>query len=619
MFGQCLGIDLTTVAQADSEAGPVSTHRQLQYGLMWSVARAIALAATIAGLPSTVQAQGMAGGGRSMAAPAFRYEGALPAIQFEDIAKDAGLSFRHVAANPAQKEYIIETTGSGVALLDFDQDGLLDVFLVNGSRWGEDPSNALSSNRLFRNLGGLSFEDVTESAGLIRGGWGQGACVGDYDNDGLPDLFVTYYGPDALYRNRGDGSFEDASKQAGIPADDWRWSTGCAFLDYDRDGLLDLALAEYIEFDRATIPKVGENELCVYRGHPVVCGPRGLPGGTNALYRQISPGKLVDVSAESGFDEPSGYYCFSVLTGDFDEDGWTDVYIACDSTPSIHFRNNRDGTFSDEGLLSGTALNADGREQGGMGADAGDFDGDGRMDLVKTNFADDIPSLYHNEGLGLFTDQSVTAGLGVNTHFVGWGVAFLDMDHDGRQDLFMANGHVYPEIDKVGGKSRFLQTKNVYWNTGLGGFVDVSAQAGPGINAQESARGAAFGDLDNDGDIEIVVNNLDSTPSLLVNRVEAAHWLQVRLRGVASNADGLGSVVRMRAGDLSLVRECRSGGSFLSSNDPRLHFGLGDNKRVEHLEVRWPTGRTEIYGATTADREITLVEGQGTPASDGER
>ncbi len=558
----------------------------------------------------------MVGGRVVSTTPGFRYEGPLPAIQYLDIADDAGLAFRHVAASPARKDYIIETTGSGVALLDFDQDGLLDIFFVNGSRWDEDPSRAELSNRLFRNLGGLRFGDVTAPAGLIRGGWGQGACVGDYDNDGYPDLLVTSYGPDTLYRNLGDGSFEDVTEAAGLTVRDRRWSAGCAFIDYDRDGLLDLALANYLEFDRATVPKPGENELCEYLGRPVVCGPRGLPGGTNALYRQVSPGEFADVSAESGFNEPSGYYCFSVLPGDFDGDGWTDVYIACDSSPSILFRNNQDGTFTDEGLLSGTALNADGKEQGGMGADAGDFDGDGRMDIVKTNFDADIPSLYRNEGNGLFSELAIDAGLGVNTHFVGWGVAFLDIDHDGRQDVFMTNGHVYPEVDKLGGKSRFRQSKNVYWNTGQGGFIDVSARSGPGITETNSGRGAAFGDLDNDGDIEIVINNLDVAPSLLVNRAAKSNWLQVRLRGVTSNRDGLGSVVRLRTGPLDLVREARSGGSFLSSNDARLHFGLGDNGHVDRIEVRWPTGRTEIYGPAAANREITLVEGRGSLASE---
>lgn len=619
VLGQSLRTALGAAVPSDIQAGSARERpvRRARVGL--PVGRAVLCCGAIAGLPSTVVAQGMAGGVRAKPAPGFRFEGSLPVIRYEDIAQEAGLSFRHVAADPVHKQYIIETTGSGVALLDFDQDGLLDIFLVNGDRWNGDPLQDSASNRLFRNLGGLRFEDATESAGLVRGGWGQGACVGDYDNDGQPDLFVTYYGANALYRNRGDGAFDDASERAGLLLHNRTWNTGCAFLDYDRDGLLDLALASYIDFDRAKVPKPGENALCTHLGSPVVCGPRGLPGGTNTLFRQVSPGRFVDVSSTSGFDEPSGYYCFSVLTGDFDEDGWTDVYIACDSTPSILFRNNHDGTFVDEGLLSGTALNADGREQGGMGADAGDFDGDGRMDLVKTNFADDIPSLYHNQGNGLFADRTIETGLAVNTHFVGWGVAFLDIDHDGRQDLFMVNGHVYPEVDAIGGKSRFRQIKNVYWNTGQGGFVDISEQAGPGINTPGSGRGAAFGDLDNDGDIEIVVNNLDSSPSLLVNRAAKAHWLQVRLRGVASNRDGFGAVVRLQAGTLDLVREVRSGGSFLSSNDQRLHFGLGDRQSVDRVAVRWPTGRTEIFGPVPADREVALVEGQGLPAPEDGR
>lgn len=580
----------------------------------------VALAVAVyAGFAPNAAAQGMVGGRAVAVAPGFTYEGPLPTVEYVDIAEGAGLNFHHVAADPARKEYIIETTGSGVALIDFDQDGLLDIFLVNGSRWDEGPSGIELSNRLFRNRGSLKFVDVTASAGLIRGGWGQGACVGDYDNDGYPDLMVTFFGPDALYRNLGDGSFADVSESVGLTAHDRRWSTGCAFLDYDRDGLLDLAIAGYLEFDRTTVPKPGENELCEYLGNPVVCGPRGLPGGTNALFRQVSPGRFVDVSAESGFNDPSGYYCFSVLPGDFDEDGWTDVYIACDSSPSILFRNNRDGTFSDEGLLSGTALNADGKEQGGMGADAGDFDGDGHMDIVKTNFDADIPSLYRNEGDGLYTDLAIQAGLGVNTHFVGWGVAFLDIDHDGHEDLFMANGHVYPEADKLGGKSRFRQSRNVYWNTGQGSFVDISAHAGPGVTAARSGRGSAFGDLDNDGDIEIVINHLDSAPSLLVNRAESAHWVRVVLRGVDSNRDGLGSVVRVQAGPLNLVREARSGGSFLSSSDHRLHFGLAGSERVDSIDVRWPDGRTESYGPFVANREIILEEGRGNAGPEGAR
>ena len=531
-----------------------------------------------------------------------------PKIHFEDISAQAGLDFEHVAGDPRHKTYIIETTGSGVATFDYDGDGLLDIFFVNGSRWNE--RGAAASNRLFRNLGKLRFEDVTKKTGLVRTGWGQGVCAGDYDNDGDDDLFVTYYGPDVLYENRGDGTFRDVSEAVGLPSEDSRWSSGCAFFDYDRDGLLDLAVANYIQFDPETTPKPGENDLCQFQGQAVVCGPRGLPGGTNILYHQRD-GKFVDVSHNSGFDNPSSYYGFSVLTGDFDGDGWVDVYIACDSAPSILFRNNHDGTFSDIGLLSGTALNEHGKEQGGMGADSADYNGDGLPDIIKTNFTNDIPSLYRNDGDGIFTDVTERAGLAVNTHFVGWGVAFLDLEHDGRQDLLMVNGHVYRSAAQTDSKGGFRQSKNVYWNAGGGVFLDVSSSSGPAIEARTAARGAAFADLDNDGSIEVVVNNLDTAPSLLVNRAEKQNWIRVTLRGRRSNRSGFGSRVTVTSGGIDQTKEVRSGGSFLSHNDTRLHFGLGEAEKADCFKVRWASGKTESFPGTPTNRDVVLFEGQG--------
>ena len=560
--------------------------------------------------------QGVAVSGRK-ARPSPLVKGDLtpPDVRFEDVAAGR-LEFYHTAGDPANKTYILETTGSGAAIFDYDNDGLPDILLVNGTRWQPAKDQAEPTNKLFRNRGGLKFEDVTAKAGLERSGWGQGVCAGDYDNDENDDLLITYYGQNVLYHNQGDGTFRDVTAEAGLPAQGTRWATGCAFVDYDRDGRLDLAVANYVSFDPARAPKPGENNFCTYKGLPVLCGPRGLPGGTNVLYRNLGDGKFADVSKASGFAKPSGYYCFSVLTGDFDNDGWTDIYVACDSTPSILYRNNRDGTFSDIGMISGAALSEHGVEQAGMGAAAGDFNNDGRPDIVKTNFADDTPTLYKNEGEGFFTDVTFLAGLGVNTNFVGWGVGFVDIDHDGWKDLVMVNGHVYPSIDQLGLNSPYQQQKNVYWNLGNGAFLDISAHAGPGIVAPSSARGAAFGDLNGDGVLEIVVNNIDGKPALLVNREGKGNWLLVRTRGVQSNRSGIGARVAVRAGAKVQVDEVRSGGSFMSHNDKRLHFGLGSATTVDCIEIRWPNGRSERFGPVPANREILLQEGAGTGVKD---
>jgi hypothetical protein len=568
------------------------------------------LLVTVACLSCPLAAQGVANVHRpTRASPHAKTSLPLPQVRFEDIARQAGLGFRHVSGD--EKAYILEATGSGAAIFDYDNDNRPDIFLVNASRFrfaeGEQPP----TSRLFRNLGNLRFEDVTEKAGLVRSGWGQGACAGDYDNDGWLDLLVTFYGPNVLYRNNGDGTFRDATAEAGLPTTGDRWATGCAFFDYDRDGRLDLAVANYLRFDRSRIPKPGENQFCVYKGLPVMCGPRGLPGGVNILYHNEGGGKFRDVSQASGFDKPAGYYAFSVLPGDYDNDGFPDAYIACDSTPSILLRNNGNGTFTDIGVLSGAAFNEDGQEQAGMGVAVADYDNDGWLDLVKTNFADDTPTLYRNNRDGTFTDVTYRAGLGVSNRFLGWGVGFVDLDHDGWKDLLMVNGHVYPAIDRLGPQSPYRQERNVYWNLRNGAFLDLSAQAGPAIQDRRSSRGAAFGDLDNDGALEVVINNMDDEPSLLVNRGEKKNWLRVRTRGTRSNRDGIGARVTVTAGSLKLTDEVRSGASYLSHNDLRLHFGLGEAKQADSLEVRWPSGRREVFPAVEANREILLEEGKG--------
>ncbi len=534
-----------------------------------------------------------------------------PTVHFEDVAAAAGLEFQHVLGRPEGKRYILETTGSGVALFDFDADGLLDIFLVNGRHWTTAESSPGPTSRLFRNLGGLRFEDVTQEAGLFRTAWGQGVCVGDYDNDGFDDLFVTHYGPDLLYKNEQGERFRDVTGEAGLPTEGRRWGTGCAFLDYDRDGRLDLVVANYVDLNLDDTPAPGESNFCRYKGLAVLCGPRGLPGESNLLYRNLGGGVFEDVSQSSGIAGSADRYGLGVLTLDADDDGWTDVYIAADSTPSMLFRNRGDGAFDDAGLLSGTSLNENGQEQAGMGVAAADFNHDGRLDIVKTNFSDDVPSLYRNEGHGFFTDVSYRAGLGIHTTYLGWGVGFVDFDHDGWKDIFMVNSHVYPDIDELGLASRFRQKKLLYWNIRNGAFIDLSSRSGPGVATPSSARGAAFGDLDNDGGIEIVINNLDGRPNLLQNAGERRNWILVALQGAQSNGKGIGARVTVEAGRARQVDEARSGGSYMSHNDMRLHFGVGDEHQVQRIRVRWPSGLDETFGPFDANQQVTLVEGEG--------
>lgn len=519
----------------------------------------------------------------------------IPKIRLNDIASQAGLDFRHVSGEPFNKKYLLEATGSGVAIFDYDNDGLPDIFLVNGGEW-TSRDGPRPTNRLYRNIGNLRFIDVTAEAGLTRHGWGQGVCVGDYDNDGYSDLFVTYYGTNVLYRNDGKGHFVDVTAEVGLPVEGKRWNTGCSFFDYDRDGRLDIAVANYIDFDPESTPLPGE-KFCMFKGLPVACGPRGLPSGRNILYRNVG-GKFRDVSKESGFEEPSGRYCFTPITGDFDDDGWPDVFFACDSTPSILLRNNHDGTFTDVGISVGVALNESGQVQGSMGADAADFDHTGRLSLMVTTFDDDIPALFRHDADGYFTDVSLRAGLGYRTNQVGWGTAFVDLDNDGWQDIFIVNGHVYPNIDQLKhGSSRYRQEKNLYYNLGNGTFADISHLCGLATSKKTSARGLAFGDLDNDGTLEIVVNNLDSGANLFRNSEKGGNWISFQLVGTSSNRDAIGARLRVKAGSLLQMAEVRSGCCYMSHSDMRLHFGVGSASAIDWVEVRWPDGTTEKFVA----------------------
>src|SRR5438093_5768676 len=410
---------------------------------------AVGMALVLAGGAAVGAFQGMASPTRPQRrVPAI--ETSLPPItvDFRDVAVEAGLTAPNVSGGEDKKKYILETTGNGVAIFDFDGDGLMDVFLPNGTTLDGDDRAAKATGHLYRNQGHLRFQDVTASAGLARTGWGQGTCVGDYDNDGRPDLFVAYYGHSVLYHNDGNGTFQDVTAAAGVRADAIRWDTGCSWFDYDLDGRLDLVVTGYLEFDRSKVPEPGSGGYCVWKGIPVMCGPRGLPFTRNLLFHNEGGGHFTNVSAASGIGKPTTCYGFSVVAPDFDGDGYPDLYVACDSTPSLLYHNRRNGTFEEMGLLAGVALNENGQEQGGMGVAVADYDEDGFFDIVKTNFSDDVPNLYHNNGDGTFEDRVFESGLGGYTAYVGWGVQFLDVDHDGRKDLLMINGHVYPEVER---------------------------------------------------------------------------------------------------------------------------------------------------------------------------
>jgi len=540
---------------------------------------------------------------------------------FVDVADRAGLKMLNVNGGVKTKKYIIETTGSGVAILDYNRDGWPDIFIVNGTMLGAKgahPTGGSPTSHLYRNNHDGTFTDVTEAAGLDFTGWGQGACVGDYDNDGWDDLYVTYYGKNRLYHNNRNGTFTDVAEQAGVAGNGKDWGTGCAFVDYDRDGKLDLMVANYVKFDLATIPKPGQGVMCIWKGTPVMCGPRGLPYTHNVLYHNLGNGKFADVSKTSGIEKTYGHYCFSVSTLDYNNDGWPDIYVACDSTPSILYRNNKDGTFTDVGPDAGVALNEDGREQAGMGTTVGDYNGDGLEDIFKTNFSDDTSSLYRNNGDGTFTPSIESAGLRFNTQYLGWGTMFVDVDNDGWPDLLLVNGHVYPEVDTAHLGSTYKEPRLLYWNQGNGKFKDVSRLCGPGCTVPESSRGMAIADFWNDGRESAVVNDMSGHPMLLVNMAaNSNHWLGVITVGTKSNRDGIGAQVTVFSGGRKYLQEVRSGSSYISSSDLRLHYGLGAASTIDKIAVRWPSGLHEVFRFQgkdrQADRFVNLVEGTGSP------
>jgi hypothetical protein len=531
---------------------------------------------------------------------------------FVDIASQAGIQMKFTSGGETSKKYIIEANGTGVAFLDYNNDGWLDLFLVNSSRLEGFPEGQAPTNHLYRNDGNGHFTDVTRSAKLAHSGWGNGVCVGDFDNDGFEDIYVTYWGPNALYRNLGNGKFEDVTERTGTAGPPKEWSSGCTFLDYDRDGYLDLFVTSYQAFDLATAPLPGKASNCEWKGMPVFCGPRGLPFGTARLYHNRGDGTFEDVTKKAGIAEVRGCYAFTAVAADLNQDGWTDIYVACDSTPSIFFRNNKNGTFTDIATKTGIAYNEHGFEQGGMGIAVGDFDNDGRLDLIKTNFAGDYPNVYRNIGGGIFEDVVLKAGLAVNPQYVGWGVGLVDLDNDGRKDIFQANGHVYPELDQRKGGERYRNPRLVYRNLGNGIFEDVSAMAGPGVAQEKSSRGAAFGDFDNDGDIDVLVMNMGEAPSLLRNDLKSEnHWIKGKLEGTKSNRSAIGATVTTQAGELSQTDVVLSQSSFISRNDPRLHFGLGKRSWVDKFTVHWPSGAVEQFPGAPAGKLVLLVEGSG--------
>jgi hypothetical protein len=535
-------------------------------------------------------------------------------VQFVNIAREAGLRTKTIFGSENKNKFLLETTGCGAAFFDYDNDGWLDIFLVNGTRFeAKYAKGAEPTNRLYKNNRDGTFTDVTAHAGLFRTGWGQGVCVGDYDNDGHDDLFVSYWGDCALYHNNGDGTFTDRAAQAGVTTNTGtklqRWNTGCAFLDYDRDGHLDLFVANYIDFDPKTAP-LPESGPCLYHGIMVACGPPGLQGGKNILFHNNGDGTFTDVSAKAGILKTSGTYGLGVLVADFDNDGWPDIYVANDSTASALYKNNHDGTFTDVAIEAGVAYSPDGKPQAGMGVSAIDYDCDGNLDLVKTNFAGDTASLYRNVGKMVFDDQTFQAGLGRVTRFLGWGVGFLDFDNDGWSDILISNGHVYPEVGETDAEAGYRERKVLYRNLGNRKFADVSMDAGPGVLDKAPARGCAFGDYDNDGDVDILVNCVNELPQLLRcdNRLKN-NWLKVKVVGVKSNRSGIGArVICTTGGDHRQMDEVRSGGSYISQNDLRIHFGLGKAESAD-LEIRWPSGLLDKLSGVRANQIVTVKEG----------
>ena len=527
---------------------------------------------------------------------------------FVDVAQTLGVTLLNINGDN-DKDYIIEVNGNGASFFDYDNDDDADLLIANGSTLENRPSGGDPMVALYANDGGR-FVDVTESSGLVNRGWGVGVCIADYDNDGNRDVYVTAFGPNVLFKNNGDGTFTDVTARS--LTGDSHWSTNCAFADYDRDGDVDLYVANYLAFDRDKIPRRGESDICKFMGADVMCGPLGLAGEPDTLYQNNGDGTFTDVTREAGIEDPD-YYGFGVAFTDFDNDGWPDIYVANDSVPNLMFQNNGDGTFSEIGLVSGTALNEQGSEQSGMGVAAGDYDGNGLLDIFVTNFSHDTNTLYQNLGGMLFIDSSLQAGLAeVSLPYLGWGTSFVDLDNDGFLDIFVANGHVYPEIDGLEVGTNFLQRKEIYRNQGDGTFDEVGTLIGGDIALGRSTRGLAFSDFDNDGDLDAIAININDRPNLYRNdAANPNHWVSLRLEGVESNRDAIGARIEIDAGGRTQTATIQSGGSYLSHNDLRAHFGIGTATQIDRIRIDWPNGQTEELNDIEADQFVTIREGEG--------
>jgi enediyne biosynthesis protein E4 len=524
-------------------------------------------------------------------------------IQFTDITSSAGITFKHVAS--PDKRYIVESMSGGVAMFDYDNDGDLDIYLVNSLTVDMVKSKTKTKSALYRNDGDGKFTDVSEKAGVSDIGWGMGVAVGDYNNDGFEDLYVTCLGPNHLLKNNGNGTFTDVTEKAGVG--DPRWSTGASFFDYDRDGYLDLFVANYVDFDLNNLPEFGQGKSCQYKSIPVQCGPRGLKGAGDTLYHNNGDGTFTDVSKQAGVSDPNGFYGLGVITSDFDDDGLIDIFVANDSTPNFHYRNQGNGTFKEIGFLAGDAVNENGSEQGSMGVTVGDYDHDGKLDLFVTNFDDEYNVLYHNNGHNSFTDVSYAAKVAaVSLPYVGWGTKFFDYDNDGWVDIFVANGHVYPQLPS------YRQRRLLHRNNHDGTFTEVSAQFGAMLTENRASRGVAFGDIDNDGDVDLLIADLDGPPQLLRNDGgNTNNSILIKTVGVKSNRSGIGARVKVVAGDLIQLDEVRSGDSYISQSDLRLHFGLEKRTKVDLIEVRWPSGLVDRITGVGVNKIVTIKEGQG--------
>lgn len=526
---------------------------------------------------------------------------------YQDVAADWGLSKPVTFGSTKGNDFILETTGTGAAIFDFDSDGDNDVFVVNGTTFELAANGNSPLSHLYENDGKGKFNDVAAEVGLTKTGWGQAACVGDFDNNGAPDLFVTYFGSNVLYRNT-DGKFEDVTAKAKLPIDGQRWGAGCAFLDYDRDGKLDIFVSNYVDLDLEKTPKPGSSDECKWKGLAVMCGPRGLPRALNALYRNRGDGTFEDVSEAAGILAPGGRYGLGVVTGDFNNDGLIDIYVGCDMTASLLYQNNGDGTFSDVGGETGVAYNFDGQLQAGMGVAVADYDGNGFLDIAKTNFSGDLPSLYNNEDGVFFEDVAMGAGLGVN-QLLGWGIAFVDADEDSWPDVVMAHGHVYPEVDGASIGESYRQPTLFYRNDGHGRFVDDTSQAGDVLARKRPARGMATGDLDGDGHPEVVIVNLNEAPTVLKNTAKLGNAVVFKLVGRKSNRSAIGARVRLHSAGRDIIQEVHGGGSYFSQDDFALYFGLGTAEIIDDVEVTWPNGKKQRWSGLETNQQIVLTEG----------